>query len=87
MTIQEKYDAFIQENGCEPTYAVASVVFKDLTLDDPVDNLTFKLSCSEDENDDEVFYYTNGMSDIIALTKKDGVEDFYILENTVGFYK
>lgn len=81
MTIQEKYNTFVRENKCEPKYVVASVQFKDC-LEDPVDNLTFKLSCGDDEN---TFYYTNGVNDLISLTDKDGVEDFYILEETVEF--
>lgn len=85
MTIQEKYDTFVHKNKCEPKYAVASVQFKDC-LEDPVDNLTFKLFCSKDVDDENTFYYVNGVNDIISLTNKDGVEDFYILEETIEFY-
>jgi len=86
MTIQEKYNTFVRENKQEPRYAVASVLFKD-SPEDPVDNLTFKLSCDGDEDDENTFYYTNGVNDIISLTDKNGVEDFYIIEDTVGFYR
>lgn len=84
MTIQEKYNTFVHENKQEPHYVIASVIFKD-SPEDPVDNLSFKLLCTDDGDGSDTFYYTNGVNDIISLTDKDGVEDFYILEETVEF--
>ena len=84
MTIQEKYDTFVRENKKEPHYAVASVVFKD-SLEEPVDNLSFKLSCDDDGDDSYTFYYVNGVNDLISLTDVNGVEDFFILESTINF--
>ena len=85
MTIQEKYDTFVRKNKQEPHYAVASVIFKD-SLEDPVDNLSFKLSCDDDGDDENTFYYTNGVNDLVSLTDVNGVEDFFILESTIEFY-
>lgn len=82
MTIQEKYDTFVRENKCAPKYAVASIYWKD--SDETVDNMTFSLYLSDS---DDVFFSLGGTYELEELTNKSNGEDFYILEETVEFYK
>ena len=83
MSIQEKYDTFVRENNCTPTFATASVQWKD--TDEVVDNLTFSIDASIP--DDEVFFYTSGVYELETLSDKDNGEDFIIIKDTVEFYE
>lgn len=82
MSIRETYEAFIRDNNREPVYACPVIRWKD---DDTVEEVFIKLSCDVGENDDEIFYYVNGINEIEALTDKDNGEDFYIIENSIIF--
>lgn len=87
MSIQEKYDTFVEKHGCEPSYASVIIQWKDSGMFGTMEAATIKLSNDLDELDDEIFYYADGLSDFIALTKRDNGEDFYVLEETVEFLK
>ena len=81
MTIQEKYDTFVRENHHAPTFATASIQWKD--TDEIIDNLTFGLDSCPAEY---VFFSTNGVYDLESLTHKNNGEDFIVMEDTVEFF-
>ena len=83
MSIQEKYDTFVRENKCTPTFATASVRWKD--TDEVVDNLAF--SIDDSVPDDDVFFNISGVYELETLSNKDNGEDFTILDDTIEFYK
>jgi hypothetical protein len=72
---KKNYEDFVKENGFEPRFAYCKVTFLD--NGDSMD-ATFKLSCDEDENDNFIFYYCTGLSDLISLYDEGGVNDFRI---------
>lgn len=81
--IQEKmtllFEQYCNETGKEPEYANCMVIFE---YDDEPMEKTFKLDCgaSEDEGDDGVFYYCNGLYALKGLTEKGPGTDFYIVD-------
>ena len=83
MDIQEKmtllFEQYCNETGKEPDYANCMVIFE---YDDEPMEETFKLDCgaSEDEGDDGVFYYCNGLYALKGLTEKGPGTDFYIVD-------
>lgn len=87
MSIQEKYETFVKKYGCEPIYASAIVQWKEPGMLGAYEDVIIKLSKDTDEQDDEILYYADGLSDLIALTERDNGEDFYVLEETVEFLK
>lgn len=87
MSIQEKYNTFAEKYGHEPSYASVVIQWKDSGMFGAMEAATIKLSSDLDEQDDEILYYADGLSDLIALTERDNGEDFYALEETVEFLK
>ena len=72
---RENYEDFVSRNGFEPLFAYCRVTF----VDDGTDlEATIKLSCDEDENDNFIFYYCNGLSDLLSLYDEGPGNDFYI---------
>lgn len=83
MTIRDKYNEFIEENGHEPEYAHASIIWLDTK--ERGDFYCFKMSSTIDEKtDDSIFYYCDSVNDLESFTKP-GVEDFIILPGSVEF--
>lgn len=87
MSIQEKYNAFVEKYGCEPNYASAIIQWNGCGMFGVLEDVIIRLSDGVDEQDDEIFYYVHGISDLEALTRKDNGEDFYVLEETTEFLK
>jgi len=85
MTIREKYDAFVKENGCYPRYAEVSIIW----ADDKSRNNGFIIALVNDEEterlDDYIFYYCYSLDDLIAVTKENGCMDFIVIENSIRF--
>ena len=80
--ISRKYEKFLKQHKKEPSYASATVMWKD---DGKTCDIMFKLSCDYDETeDDQIFFYCNGVDDLISLSK-EGMEDFTILADTIEF--
>lgn len=73
-------DYKVKYNQC-PLYADCTIKFKD---DGSVFNVTIKLSSDLDEKDTEIFYYCDGIQDLIRLLD-DETEDFTLLE-VLRFY-
>ena len=80
-TIAEKmealYSEFIQKNDTLPNYAECEIQFKD---DGSGGGVRIKLDCGMDENDDDIFYYCNGLNDLKGLTKEGPGADFTIID-------
>lgn len=83
MSIKEKYDKFVSDNGCNPTFCCCYVMFSDsCNIIDAVIKLNGDVV---DDEDDEIFFYCyDGLNEILSLTK-EGVEDFVIIAETVSF--
>ena len=72
---KKNYEAFIAENGFEPKFAYCQVTFLD---NGSSFDATIKLSCDDDEDDNFIFYYCNGLSDLLSMYEKGSANDFYI---------
>lgn len=72
--IKQMYANFMAENNAEPRYAGVTIQFLD---DGSLLDVTIKLNSSVGEDDDEIFYYCDSLSDLLSLTEQ-GVEDFAI---------
>lgn len=81
-TIRDKYIRFVEENGHEPEYAYASIVWLDTKEQE--DCYCFKMSSTIDEHDDSVFYYCDSVSDLESFAEP-GIEDFIIIPDSVEF--
>lgn len=68
-------------NGNSPRYADCQVRWLDNDESMPV---WIKLNHSRDKYDDYIFYYCNGLNDLLSLSK-EGVEDF-VLVDVFDFY-
>lgn len=83
MTAREKFNEFVKENGHEPKYAYASIIWLDSKEQE--DCYCFKLSEDVDpKTDDAIFFYLRGINDIESFFE-EGAEDFIILEDSVEF--
>lgn len=73
--IQQKFDAFVHENGKEPHYAECRIVWKDTN-----DYYTVKIQLSGDTGeDDDFFFYCLSLEGLKSLTTFGG-EEFIITE-------
>ena len=73
-----KFTKFIQQQGNEPNYANCQVIFNDSQEKCEV---TIKLSCdATPDEDDNIFYYCNGINDLCTLTVNNNGEDFRIID-------
>ncbi len=69
--IREDYCRYVEDNGCEPNVAVCEITFTD---DLTTVRVNIQLSVdSYPETDDEVFFYCNGLEDLVSMTEP-GVE-------------
>lgn len=73
--IRDMYNAFVKEHGHAPHYVDGRIQFRDVSCEGDV---TFKLSLDEDVDDDEIFYYCDGIDDLIFLLD-DPMEEFVLL--------
>lgn len=72
---KKRYAEFIKEYGKEPTYAKCDVSFDDGSMM----YVTIKLSCDYNEDEDDyVFFYCNGLNDFLSLYDEDSGQDFHI---------
>ena len=62
--IRKAYGAFAIENECVPLYADCEITFRD---DGVKRDRYFKLNTEEDANDESIFYYCTGLSDLLDL--------------------
>lgn len=73
--IQQKFDAFIKDNGKEPHYADCHIVWKDTN-----DHYDVKFHLAGDTGkDDDFFFYCNSLEGLKSLTTF-GCEDFIVTE-------
>ena len=74
---REKFNEFINENKTEPNYALCLIKYHndENTFEDII-----KLSCDDGNDDDEIFYYCNGLEDLVSLFEEGSGEDFRICE-------
>ena len=76
--MQTQYDAYCQKHGGEPLYAVCMVEDKE---DKTTLEVTIKMaSGSEDDEDNDVFYFCDTFSGLKGLTEPDGCTDFFITD-------
>ena len=80
-TIAEKmealYSEFIQKNDTFPNYAECEIQFKN---DESSVGVRIKLDCGRDENDEDIFYYCNGLNDLKGLTEERPGRHFIIID-------
>ena len=74
--IKEKWNEYVQANGCEPVYADCRVQFKH---EDNGMDVNIKLLDELDDKDNLIFYYTSGLNDLLSLCE-EGIEDFVITD-------
>ena len=75
--IDAKLIDFESTFGKKPLYASCQVAF--VGTDDPFQDLLFKLSSDVGNDDDEVFFYCNGIEELKSLTELT-TNDFIITE-------
>ena len=81
MSIKEKYDEFVRNNGHEPAFCCCYVRFNDSYN---IESETIKMSSDVSDDDELIFFYCDGLNDLLSLTK-EGYEDFLVLAETVTF--
>ena len=83
LKMQEMYDTYLNETGQYPEYADVTVRYKD---DGCTIETTIKLDCGVDEDeDDEIFYYCNGLNDLKGLIEEGPGNDFTVI-GIIRFY-
>jgi hypothetical protein len=76
--MDEMYNSFQTETGQEPQYADCVVRYND---DGNTIETTIKLDCGvEEDEDDEIFFYCNGLEDLKGLTNEGPGTDFTVVE-------
>lgn len=73
--IQQKFNAFVRENGKEPYQVDCHIVWKDTN-----DHYDVKIQLSDDTGkDDDIFFYCSSLEGLKSLTTFGG-EDFIVTE-------
>ena len=81
--MDEMYSTYLTETGQYPEYADVTVRYKD---DGCTIETTIKLDCGVDEDeDDEIFYYCNGLNDLKGLIEEGPGNDFTVI-GIIRFY-
>ena len=70
--------------GCEPHYARCRIRFD---TDGSEEDVVIKLTSDEDEKDDEIFFYCDGLDDLVRLCYAENGEDFDLIELVEYFNK
>lgn len=79
--IDSLHEAYVYKHGVEPMFAYCTITLKDTTEETDV---TIRLSSDvDDEADDSIFFYCNGIEHLKRLTEDNG-EDF-IVTGVIGF--
>ena len=72
------YTQFLADYNDEPTYAIVTVKFRD---DGTIhENEVIKLIPTVNADDDKIFYYVNGVEELISLIESNNGEDFTITD-------
>lgn len=75
--IDSMFFKFVKKNGKEPEYVECQIVWKD-TGDDQRTTIKLSLSINDDDNDN-VFYYCNGIESLKSLVEY-GVGEFIVID-------
>lgn len=75
--IDSMFFEFVKKNGEEPEYVECQIVWKD-TGDDRRTTIKLSLSINDDDNDN-VFYYCNGIESLRSLVEY-GVGEFIVID-------
>lgn len=75
--IDSMFFGFVKKNGKEPEYVECQIVWKD-TGDDQRTTIKLSLSINDDDNDN-VFYYCNGIESLKSLVEY-GVGEFIVID-------
>lgn len=76
--MEEKFNVYNCETGEYPQYADCVVRYND---DGGTIETTIKLDCGVDEDeDDAIFFYCNGLNDLKGLTNEGPGTDFTVIE-------
>ena len=72
------YTQFWTDYNYDPTYAIVTVKFRD---DGTIhENEVIKLTPTVNADDDEIFYYVNGVEELVSLIESNNGEDFTITD-------
>ncbi|MBR0064107.1 MAG: hypothetical protein IJQ06_00755 [Paludibacteraceae bacterium] len=82
--IEEKYRSFKNNVCCEPLYARCYVTFND---EENGTDVVIKLTSDKDEKDGEIFFYCDGLDDLVRLCYEENGEDFELTELVEFFNK
>lgn len=82
LNIDKAYDNYHTIYGKEPLYAVCQVRYKD---DISYNDMVFKLSLDIGKDDDEIFFYCNGIKDLKTLAVPSKEE--FLITKLNYFYK
>lgn len=85
MTIRQKFDEYVSHRIFEPRYAQVSVVWKDDKRRE--DRLVISLTDYHEDEDDHIFYYCGSVGDLESLTDEDGMQDFFVIADSVEFFE
>ena len=81
--MEEMYETYHTEHGTYPFYADCLVRYND---DGTTIETTIKLDCAaDDEEDDSIFFYCNGLGDLKGLTRQGPGTDFTVVK-IFGFH-
>jgi len=87
--IKSKYNEYIAENGKSPLFTDVTVRFDG---EDRTEDVAIKLIPSTEEeqdgegDDNEIFFYCNGIEDLLDLCESDNGEDFVVVDFFGYFY-
>lgn len=73
--IKKRYQEYVKQNG-EPDYAICNIMFLD---NKETVSVKIGLWSMNTDFDDEIFFYCDSISDLIAMTE-EGVEDFKVVQ-------
>ena len=75
--IQDMFEKFSCKKGDSPVYADCIIRFLD---DNSEAEESFKMDCGSEEDDDDVFYFCNGLADLQSMTEEGSCNDFIITD-------
>lgn len=75
--IKEQWDEHLYANGATPKFADCEIRYLD---DKEPMKVIIKLDSTQDVQDNLIFFYCDGLADLLSLCEEDNGEDFVITD-------
>lgn len=75
--MEQEYRQFVERHRCEPHFVTCRIVWKDDNCSPIWEKISLSLDVN-DEKDEEILFYTNGLEELKSLAEF-GKEDFIII--------